>query len=174
MATIRARMLEKKDEDSQSMTPEVTRRAATEQDDAFLFALFRDVRSAEFAQARLAPAQLDFLMSIQYAGQKQTYGAQYPAGNEIVLLDGKPIGRMWLYRGAEEHHLVDISLMTEFRNRGIGGALLAEAIAAARAAGVRLCCSVAATNEGSLRFHQRLGFRIAGRDEVYCDLAVEP
>jgi ribosomal protein S18 acetylase RimI-like enzyme len=156
------------------MTPEVTRRAATEQDDAFLFALFRDVRSPEFAQARLAPAQLDFLMSIQYAGQKQTYGAQYPAGNEIVLLDGKPIGRIWLYQGAEEHHLVDISLMTEFRNRGIGSALLAEAIAAARTAGERLCCSVAATNEGSLRFHQRLGFQIAGRDEVYYDLALEP
>lgn len=156
------------------MTPQVTRRVATEQDDVFLFALFRDVRSVEFAQARLAPAQLDLLMNIQYAGQKQSYGTQYPAGNEIVMLDGKPIGRMWLYRGPAEHHLVDISLMTEFRNRGIGSALLREAIAGAREAGVRLCCSVAATNQGSLRFHQRLGFQIAGQDEVYYDLAIEP
>ena len=156
------------------LTSHVTTRAATEQDDAFLFSLFKEVRSVEFAQARLATAQLDLLMNIQYAGQKQSYGAQYPAGNQIVLLDGKPIGRMWLYRGPAEHHLVDISLMAEFRNRGIGAALLREAIAAARAAGVRLCCSVAATNHGSLRFHQRLGFQIAGRDEVYYDLAVEP
>ena len=106
----------------------------------------------EFAQAGLAPAQLDLLMNIQYAGQKASYGVQYPGGNEIVLLDGKAIGRMWLYRGPAEHHLVDISLMAEFRNRGIGAALLREAIAAAQAAGVRLCCSVAATNHGSLAF----------------------
>jgi ribosomal protein S18 acetylase RimI-like enzyme len=69
---------------------------------------------------------------------------------------------------------VDISLLPEFRNRGIGAALIAEAIGAARAAGVRLCCSVAATNPGSLRFHQRLGFQIVGQDEVFYDLAVEP
>jgi ribosomal protein S18 acetylase RimI-like enzyme len=156
------------------MTSHVTTRAATEQDDAFLFALFKEVRSVEFAQAPLAPAQLDLLMNIQYAGQKTSYGAQYPEGNEIVLLDGKAIGRMWLYEGPAEHHLVDISLMAEFRNRGIGAALVREAVAAARAAGMRLCCSVAATNHGSLRFHQRLGFQIVGRDEIYYDLAVEP
>jgi ribosomal protein S18 acetylase RimI-like enzyme len=69
---------------------------------------------------------------------------------------------------------VDISLMPEFRNRGIGASLLREAIAAARAAGVRLCCSVGVTNPGSLRFHQRLGFQIAGQDEIYYDLAIEP
>ena len=156
------------------MTPSVTTRAATEQDDAFLFALFNAVRSPEFAYAPLAPAQLDLLMNIQYAGQKQTYGAQYPGGNHIVLLDGLPIGRIWLFRGEAEHQLVDISLMPEFRNRGIGGALVTEAIAAARAAGVRLCCSVAVTNAGSLRFHQRLGFQIVGQDEIYYDLAIEP
>jgi ribosomal protein S18 acetylase RimI-like enzyme len=156
------------------MTPSVTTRAATEQDDAFLFALFRAVRSAEFAQAGLGPAHLDLLMKIQHAGQKQSYGAQYPGGHDIVLVDGKPAGRIWLYRGPREHHLADISLMPEFRNRGIGSALVKDAIAGARTAAVRLTCAVAATNGGSLRFHQRLGFQIVGQDEVYYDLAIEP
>ena len=93
------------------MTPSVTTRAATDQDDAFLFALFTAVRSPEFAYSPLAPAQLDLLMSIQYAGQKQTYGVQYPGGNHIVLLDGLPIGRIWFFRGPTEHQLVDISLL---------------------------------------------------------------
>lgn len=156
------------------MTPSVTTRAATPNDDAFLFELFKAVRAPEFAQAPLEPAQLEMLLSIQFAGQKQSYGAQYAGGHEIILLDGKPIGRIWLHRGRSEHLLVDISLLPEFQNRGIGAALVAEAIAAARAAGVRLSCSVAVTNPGSLRFHQRLGFRIVGQDEVYYDLAVEP
>ena len=156
------------------MTPSVTTRAATEEDEAFLFALFTAVRSPEFAYSSLAPAQLDLLMNIQYAGQKQTYGVQYPGGNHIVLLDGLPIGRIWFFRGDTEHQLVDISLLPEFRNRGIGGLLVTDAIAAARAAGVQLCCSVAVTNPASLRFHQRLGFQIVGQDEIYYDLAIDP
>jgi ribosomal protein S18 acetylase RimI-like enzyme len=86
----------------------------------------------------------------------------------------RPIGRIWLHRAASAHHLVDIALLPEFQNRGIGAALIGDAIAAARAAGVRLCCSVALTNPGSLRFHQRMGFRVVSQDEVFCQLAVEP
>lgn len=139
-----------------------------------MYELFKIVRLPDFAEVPIPPAQLEMLMEIQYAGQKQTYGTQYPDGHEIVLLDGNPIGRFWVYAGPGEHRLVDISLMPEHRNQGIGTGLVTEAIAAARAAGARLCCSVAVTNEGSLRFHQRLGFAIVGEDEVYCDLAVDP
>ena len=157
-----------------AMTRSITTRTATEHDDAFLFALFKAVRSGEFAHAALEPAQLDLLIGIQYAGQKQSYGTQYPGGNSIVLLDGEPVGRIWLFRGPAEHHLVDVALMPEFQNRGIGSILIAEAIAAARSAGVRLCCSIALTNGASLRFHQRLGFQVVGHDEIYYDLAVYP
>jgi len=156
------------------MIPSITTRAATEHDEAFLFALFRSVRLPEFAHAQLPPPQLDLLMNLQYNGQKATYGAQYPDGDQIVLADGEPIGRIWVYRVAGEHQLVDISLMPELRNRGIGAALVTEAIAGAKAVGARLSCSVAVTNTGSLRFHQRLGFQITGGDEIYYDLAIEP
>ena len=154
--------------------PTLATRPATALDDAFLFTLFKAVRAPEFAHLPLPPEQLDRLLNVQYAGQKMTYAAQYPAGHRIVLLHLNPIGRIGLYRAEGARHLVDISLLPEFRNRGIGSALLAEAIADARAAGEPLTCSVAALNLGSLRFHQRLGFRIVARDEVYCDLALEP
>jgi len=157
------------------MSNTVTRRPATEQDAPFLFELFQAVRLPDFAQVPMAPAQLDLVMRMQYAGQKHTYGAQFPGpGHDVILVEGIPAGRIWVYRGTEAHQLVDISLMPEYRNRGIGAGLVTEAIGAAREAGVRLCCSVALTNPGSLRFHQRLGFRIVGQDEVYYDLASEP
>ena len=57
------------------------------------------VRAPEFAHLPLPAAQLDHLLGIQYAGQKQSYGAQYPGGHHLVLFDGKPIGRIWLFRG---------------------------------------------------------------------------
>jgi ribosomal protein S18 acetylase RimI-like enzyme len=152
----------------------VTRRAATEQDDAFLYELFKAVRLPEFAHVPMAPAQLEMLMRMQYNGQTLTYTSQYPGGHDIVLLDGNPVGRIWVYRGSEEHQLVDISLLPEYRNRSIGAGLVTEAIGAARQAGVPIRCSVAVTNPGSLRFHQRLGFRVVGQDEMYYELALEP
>jgi ribosomal protein S18 acetylase RimI-like enzyme len=152
----------------------VTRRAATEEDDSFVYELFNAVHRPEFAFVPMPPGALDTLMRMQYHGQKATYASQYPGGHEIVLVDGAPAGRIWVYRGPHEHQLVDISLLPRYRNRGIGAGLVKEAIASAREAAVPLRCSVAVTNSGSLRFHQRLGFRIVGQDEVYYDLAWEP
>ncbi len=153
----------------------VSRRRATEEDDRFLFALFMAVRAPEFAGAQVPAAQLDLLMQIQYAGQKQSYAAQYPdSGHELVLVDGNPAGRIWICRMASEHRLVDIALLPEYRNQGIGSGLLRQAITSAGQAGVPLRCSVGITNAGSLRFHQRLGFRIVSQDEVYAELELEP
>ena len=112
------------------------------------------------------------LLRIQYAGQKQSYAAQFPgAGHEIILIDGQPAGRIWIYRSAAEHVLVDIALLPEYQNRGIGSALMKEAMAYAAKSGVELRCSVGVSNPGSLRFHQRLGFRIVSQDEVFYELA---
>lgn len=149
----------------------VSRRRAAEEDDAFLFDLFKAVRSPAFGGA----PQLELLMRIQYAGQKQSYASQYPgSGHEVVLVDGDAAGRIWVCRTSAEHRLVDISLLPAYQNRGIGTNLLKDAIAEAGRAGVPLRCSVALGNAGSLRFHQRLGFRIVSQDEVYAELAVEP
>ena len=156
------------------MIPGVTTRAAEAQDEAFLFQLFKAVRGPDFARIPMAPEQFDMLLNMQYMGQKMTYGAQYPGGNQVVILDGSPIGRIWLHRAEGEHELVDIALLPEFRNRGIGTALVTEAISASRAAGVPLRCSVDIANPGSLRFHRRLGFQIVSQDEVQYQLAVEP
>jgi ribosomal protein S18 acetylase RimI-like enzyme len=149
-----------------------TTRPATPEDDAFLYELFKCVRAPKFAHASLGPEQLELLLNIQYNGQKTTYGAQYPGGDEIVMVGDEPIGRVWLHRAPSEHHLVDIALMPAHRNQGIGGALISEAVAGARSAGVPLRCSIAVTNQGSLRFHQRLGFQIVAQDDMYYELAV--
>lgn len=151
----------------------VSTRAATEQDEAFLFELFKAVRSADFGHLALPPAQLEMLLNLQYAGQKRTYRARYPEGDRIILLGESAIGRIWLHEGPAEHHLVDIALLPEFQNCGIGSALVGAALAAARSAKVPLRCSIAVANQGSLEFHQRLGFRVTGRDEVYYDLVAE-
>ena len=46
----------------------VTRRAATEEDDSFLYELFNAVRRPEFAHVPMPPEALDTLMRMQYDG----------------------------------------------------------------------------------------------------------
>lgn len=153
----------------------ITRRKAVSGDDAFLFDLFRHVRGEEFALIGLPPAQLDMLFQMQFRAQNSGYRAQYPeSDHEIVLVDGAAAGRIWVDRSSARFVLVDISLLPAYRNRGIGTRLLTELIEEARAAGAPLGCSVALTNQGSLRFHQRLGFAITGQDEVYYDMERKP
>src|SRR4051794_6129013 len=89
------------------MPHSVTTRPATEQDDAFLFLLFQAVRLPELAQLPFPAAQLDSLMQMQYKGQKHSYAASYPEGDRIVLVDGQPAGRLWVYQSADWRHLVD-------------------------------------------------------------------
>ena len=157
------------------MSSPVTLRPATEQDDGFLYDLFKAVRMPDFAHVTLPPEQLEGLMKMQYAGQKFSYSTQYPGpGHDIVMLDGAPVGRIWMSRSESEHLLVDIALLPAVQNRGIGGALLHDVLAAAKQAGVPVKCSVAVTNPGSLRFHQRLGFQIVARDELYYELERQP
>jgi ribosomal protein S18 acetylase RimI-like enzyme len=48
--------------------------------------------------------------------------------------------------------------------------LLRQLIADAAAVRAALRCSVAVSNTGSLRFHQRLGFCITSQDPIYYEL----
>lgn len=157
------------------MIPSFTLRKATEQDDPFLFELFQAVRAAGFANMPMPPSQLDMLLRMQFQAQVSGYRAQYPkADHEIVLREGQPAGRLLMDRGETEHHLVDISLDPSHQGQGVGTALLTALKEEARKAGLPLRCSVAADNPGSLRFHQRLGFRIVAQDPVYYRLEWPP
>jgi len=156
------------------MNSAVTTRPATEDDEAFLFHLFKTLRSSEFRYPVMDPRQLESILDIQYRAQRHTYRMQYPGGDRIILFDGEPIGRIWLYRSPSQHQLVEIAVLPGYRNWGVGAVMVKEAIADARAAGVPLISSVAAANTGSIQFHQRLGFQVVGNDEIYCDLAVKP
>ena len=153
----------------------ITRRKATDQDAGFLLDLFKAVRGPEFAIAGLPPAQLDMLLNMQFQAQTSSYRAQFPdADHQIVLVDGATAGRTLVDRSSEQLVLVDISILPAYQKGGVGSALVGELIAEARAAGLPVRCSVGVSNPGSLRFHQRLGFRVVSQDPVYCELECAP
>ena len=149
----------------------VTLREVVDTDAPFLFHLFCAVRGPEYEPMSLAPDQLQMLLQMQFRAQTASYEAQYPASDhDIVMVDGTAAGRTLVHRSPSQFVLADISLLPQYRNRGIGTALVSQLIEDARDAGAPLACSVAVSNAGSLRFHQRLGFRVMKQDEVYYEL----
>jgi ribosomal protein S18 acetylase RimI-like enzyme len=143
-------------------------RRVTEQDEPFLFHIYKLSRVEEFSMTGIGESQFDLLMRMQYSARKATYEGNYPDSCHcIVSVDGKDAGQLWVFRDETQYRVIDIAIAGEFQNHGIGGSLMKDLIVQAKQAGVFVRCSVATNNPGSLRFHQRLGFRIVNSNEAY-------
>ena len=126
-----------------------------------------DFRLTLFAQSRpdlaVLPAEVRAtLVPMQFRAQTLGYRAQFPAAqNEIIELGGQPVGRVVCDRSGGVLHLVDIALLADARNQGLGGAVMRALMGSARAAGVGMRLRVAHSNPAAQRFYARLGFRVA-------------
>jgi len=143
-------------------------RPALPQDEGFLWDLYYAVRAPEFAPVAMPAAQKMELIRMQFRGQMASYAAQFPNScYHIVLLDGQSIGRLWVARNDTEYTLVDVAILPELRNKGIGSALVGRLQQEAQQAKLPIASTVFRFNPGSLRFHQRHGFQIVREDIMY-------
>jgi ribosomal protein S18 acetylase RimI-like enzyme len=150
-------------------------RPALPQDEIFLYDLYLAIRGPEFAQAPLTATQREYLIRMQFQGQLSSYSRQYPNScYHLVLLDSKPVGRLWVAQSEREFHLVDIAVHPSVQSKGIGTALVQRLQQEATRARLPISCSVSRFNPGSLRFHQRLGFQIAREDVMNVFLEWRP
>jgi ribosomal protein S18 acetylase RimI-like enzyme len=143
-------------------------------DDAFLFELYVSTRP-DIAALGLGDAQRDVLLRGQWLAQRHGYLARYPHGeHQLVLLDGRPVGRLWVAREPAELRLVDISLLPAHRGAGVGTELLRALQQEATVAGKPLRLSVARDNPAR-RLYVRLGFTPVAGTETGTDpyLALE-
>jgi ribosomal protein S18 acetylase RimI-like enzyme len=135
-------------------------------DETFLHYLFSDAHQ-EFQQLPLPPEEIDSVVSMQFHLQQQGYESQFPESrHDLILLDEEPVGRIWVNRAEEDMTVVDIALLAQHRNRGIGAMLYLRVMEEARAARLPVRCSVERYNIGSFRFHDRLGFRVYEETET--------
>lgn len=143
--------------------------SASDQD--FLFDVFCSARAELIESLDLPDVQKAQLMRIQFQAQIDAYRNQYPnADFDLLMVDGKRAGNLYAQRGPDDFVLIDITLLPEHRNMGIGGTLVRQLLAEARAAGKALNAHVRKGNP-AWRLWQRLGFRLVGDDGVY--LAIE-
>ena len=147
-----------------------TLRAATPADQNFLIAVFAATRSDELAALGGDPKQRALFINMQFNAQQQSYSAGYPeAVNNIILLAEQPIGRMLVDRAGDEILLVDIALLSDYRNQRIGSSLIRGLLDEAATAQKPVRLSVYKSNP-ALRLYQRLGFSQVAEDALYIEM----
>src|ERR1035438_8083871 len=128
----------------------ITVRRVTPEDRDFLFGLYCAARAEDFSLLALPKDQKQQLILMQFTAQQNAYRAQFPGSDYVIVMQNdRPVGRIWIAEMEQEFHLVDIALLPE-----------------ARRAGKTVRSTVFRFNSGSLRFHERLGFRISAEDPV--------
>src|SRR5207253_8435362 len=137
----------------------LTLRPATNTDEEFLLAVYASTRADELAQVEWAEGQKELFVKWQFELQRREYEARFPdAQYDVILIDDRPAGRIWIGRDAEQIRLLDIALLPDFQNRGAGTLLLRRLIDESLSSSKPLRHMVFALNNEARRFYERLGF----------------
>ena len=135
----------------------ITLRAATPEDQEFLIQLFAATRD-DLALANLDKDQNQLLIELQFRARENQYRFAYPSATTSIILEGdKEVGSMIVNRGEHDIHLVDIALLRDSRDQGIGTCVLVTLLEEAVVGAKVVCLQVAVTNR-AIRFYERLGF----------------
>jgi ribosomal protein S18 acetylase RimI-like enzyme len=139
------------------------------EDESFLLKLYASTRAEELAAWGWDKARQETFIKMQFTAQQRWYQAAYPqAEHQLIILKANLIGHILVLREKTRTELIDISLLPEYRNRGVGTALLGELIEECRKSGVPLRLQVQCNNQAAIRLYRRLGFSTIEQDDVYC------
>ena len=145
----------------------VTLRACHAGDEPFLFQVYASTRQEELAPLGWSIAQQHAFLTQQFQAQHQHYHSHYSSADFLVIVNaGQPIGRIYVERCPNQIRLIDIALLPEYRNAGIGSRLLADLLDEATQTGKPVRIHVEKFNP-ALRLYERLGFAIAEDRGVY-------
>ena len=145
----------------------ITLRAVTPVDRDFLLTVFASTRSNELAALGGNSPEAQAFAQMQFTLQQQAYSAAYPAAeNSIILLAEQPIGRMLVERTDAAILLIDIAILNDYRNRGIGSSLIRGLMDEAAGSQKSVRLSVYKSNPAA-RLYERLGFSLIADHGLY-------
>jgi ribosomal protein S18 acetylase RimI-like enzyme len=133
-------------------------RVASDDDSAFLLEVYASARAGELSQVPWSNEQKGVFLRFQFDAQQSFYREQYPeATYSIILQDGKPVGRLYVLRAENLIRILDITVLSRFRNAGVGTSLIRQLLAEGTQRRQPVHIWVEHYNP-SLRLFERLGF----------------
>lgn len=153
--------------ESSAGDPQPTLHPAGEGDLPFLRRVYASTRALEMAQLPWSDEEKEAFLAFQFDAQHKYYREQFPdASYDLIVVDGEPVGRLYVDRRAGEIRLIDIALLPAKRRAGIGRRLLEDLQREAATAGHPLRIHVEMNNP-ALSLYHRLGFRELEEQGVY-------
>ena len=142
-------------------------RSETPDDRPFLERLYTAVRWSELDVTNWPEEGKGAFLRQQFDCQFRHYALHY-AGAAFLILEqaGEAVGRFYLHRGPHDFRVVDIALMPQARNAGIGTALFEALFAEAAVLGRTVSIHVETINPAQT-LYRRLGFKVAGESGPY-------
>lgn len=126
----------------------------------------------EDALLTLPESKREPLLRAQFEAREMQYRKTYVLADfDVLTVDGKPVGNLYLDRGDDEFVLINISILPGYRNQGIGTAVIGRLVEEAG----RIVLPVRARvphRSPALHLLQRLGFEQVGDDGEHYEIAV--
>lgn len=159
------------EETSTEQSAPVRLRPVVPGDESFLLRVYASTRMDEMALVPWDDAQREAFLKAQFDAQQHHYSSHFPEARHEIIEGAEPqpqraVGRLYVLRTDAFIRILDLTVLPEFRNAGIGTHLLKELMKEAAAASLPLRIYVESFNP-SLRLFERLGFQKAGEQGMH-------
>lgn len=135
-----------------------TLRPVTAEDAAFLLQVYKSSRGEDLRELGWDEARIDEFLKMQYDAQRTFDDKDYgQATDEVILSSGERAGRLLVDSRENEIRCIDLALLPQFRNRGLGTLLVRRLQKKAAAANKPLRLQVIRYSR-AISLFERLGF----------------
>jgi GNAT superfamily N-acetyltransferase len=139
----------------------------TDADREFLMSVYESTREHELSLVAWPEGHREAFVRMQFDAQNVYYREVYPhATFDVIEVEGRPAGRLYVDRRQGDIRIVDISLLPEFRGSGIGRRLIGQVLEEAAESGFRASIHVEGHNRAA-RLYARMGFVVVHEGPVY-------
>lgn len=149
-------------------------RAFLASDTPFAQSVYASTRAEEMKLVDWSDEQKDTFLRMQFEAQTKHYAIHYPQAEYIIIqLADQPVGRLIVENRADHYLIIDIALLPEYRNRGIGQTLIEDLKKQVVQLKLPLVLRVEFFNP-AIRFYQRLGFVKSRKIQIYHEMVWKP
>lgn len=133
-------------------------RPVEEKDISFIETVYRTTREEELKLTNWNEHQKNAFITMQSMAQLAEYKKKFPgASYQVIRFNKKDAGRFYTWEDYDEIRLIDITLLPQFRGRGIGNFLLGELIKRSNRVQKKISLHVDPVNP-ALQLYLLLGF----------------
>ncbi|MFN2578253.1 MAG: GNAT family N-acetyltransferase [Pyrinomonadaceae bacterium] len=136
----------------------ITLQPVRETDRDFLLQLYKSSRGDDLRALGWSEDRISDFLEMQHEAQRNLENEGEHTSDQLVLMNRKPIGRLSIEARTDEIRCIDLALLPEYRNQGVGTLLINQLQAQAASAKCPLHLQVIRFNR-AVNLFERLGFR---------------